>query len=289
MFQVTLDHAQVQPLESAPLIDLANRWRNKAYEQNHKIRDLEAERDKLIRAIADHVTVRGEYYDKIRDLEARLKAAEEERDESRVNVGEVSAELRHYAEQAQAMHEAKLAERMHKIADKVQALELEIIALKGRLGHPVPHGIDLPEVEDNALAKFIGKERDSLKAQLHHRHIVGKAYEVSRESIDRLAGELEETKAENESLKSVRAMPPNGLRAEVKRLRGHIAKLERALKKIVYFVHPHRDRGWHVYPTELRDNAIGVFLDAEIEVKTYDECEAETIEALKGEPHDEQK
>jgi uncharacterized small protein (DUF1192 family) len=41
-----------------------------------------------------------------------------------------------------------------------------------------------------------------LEAQLAHRHIVGKVYEVSRESINKLAGELDETRAELEKLRA---------------------------------------------------------------------------------------
>lgn len=44
------------------------------------------------------------------------------------------------------------------------------------------------------------QENGKLKAQLTHRHIIGKSYEVSAESINRLAGECEELKAEIERL-----------------------------------------------------------------------------------------
>jgi hypothetical protein len=45
-------------------------------------------------------------------------------------------------------------------------LERQIIALKGKLGHPVPDRIVLPIVEENVLATFIAKERDHLQASL---------------------------------------------------------------------------------------------------------------------------
>lgn len=41
------------------------------------------------------------------------------------------------------------------------------------------------------------KERDELHARLAQRHIIGKAYEVTRETVNRLAGELEETKEQH--------------------------------------------------------------------------------------------
>ena len=50
--------------------------------------------------------------------------------------------------------------------------------------------------------RILRPECERLKAKLHRRHILGKAYEVSAESINRLAGELDEVKAENERLKA---------------------------------------------------------------------------------------
>lgn len=46
----------------------------------------------------------------------------------------------------------------------------------------------------------------------------------------------------------------------------------KALKDIIEHVEPGRPRGYHIYPTHLRDNAIGALLDNGIEVKTYNDC-----------------
>jgi uncharacterized tellurite resistance protein B-like protein len=51
-----------------------------------------------------------------------------------------------------------------------------------------------------------------LEAQLAHRHILGKSYEVSAQSINKLAGELEAAR-----------MKANELGAEVSRLRNELA------------------------------------------------------------------
>ena len=53
-------------------------------------------------------------------------------------------------------------------------------------------------------------------------------------------------------------------------------KAVETLKKIVESVQADRPRGWHIYPTELRDEAVGVLTDLGVEFKNYKECEATT-------------
>ena len=55
-----------------------------------------------------------------------------------------------------------------------------------------------------------------------------------------------------------------------------VTRLREALQNIVYFVHPNRERDWHLYPTRLRDAAVALLPDC----KTYAECEETTREAL---------
>jgi len=45
-----------------------------------RVEELRAERDGLIKAVADHVTVRGEYYERVRVLEAALENIKKVRD-----------------------------------------------------------------------------------------------------------------------------------------------------------------------------------------------------------------
>lgn len=47
------------------------------------------------------------------------------------------------------------------------------------------------------------KERDDLHARLSQRHIIGKAYEVTRETVNQLAGELDRTKEERDAQISI--------------------------------------------------------------------------------------
>lgn len=46
------------------------------------------------------------------------------------------------------------------------------------------------------------KERDEAVSRLVHRHIIGKAYEVTRENIVRLAGELDEVRDERDRFRA---------------------------------------------------------------------------------------
>lgn len=49
-----------------------------------------------------------------------------------------------------------------------------------------------------------------------------------------------------------------------------------ALFSIIGFVDRHRARGWHVYPTRLRDRAVRALVDAGYEVEDYDVYEKRT-------------
>lgn len=66
------------------------------------------------------------------------------------------------------------------------------------------------------------EKHDKLEARLHHRHIIGKVYEVSAESINTLAGELDETKALLEKERGARVHEVE----KVDRLKDRIRELE---------------------------------------------------------------
>lgn len=59
-------------------------------------------------------------------------------------------------------------------------------ALLGNLGHPVPHGVSLPDVETNVLAEFIAKGRDQLRADL----------DLAIEALDKTKAKLDAVKSE---------------------------------------------------------------------------------------------
>jgi hypothetical protein len=50
----------------------------------------------------------------------------------------------------------------------------------------------------------------------------------------------------------------------------------RALEKIIYYIHPHRERGWHMYPTRYRDDALSVLREHGLPIKTYQDASDET-------------
>ncbi len=54
--------------------------------------------------------------------------------------------------------------------------------------------IDWLKLSKITFPEALVKENQALRAQLAHRHIIGKAYTISRESINALAGELDEAR-----------------------------------------------------------------------------------------------
>jgi len=52
------------------------------------------------------------------------------------------------------------------------------------------------------------------------------------------------------------------------------------LVEIIECIHPDRKRGWHLYPTKMRDEAIRVLKDHGIPVKDYMKCREETTRCL---------
>jgi hypothetical protein len=59
--------------------------------------------------------------------------------------------------------------------------------------------------------------------------------------------------------------------------------LANTLLDIISHVDAHRPRGFHVYPTELRDEAVQLLIELGYEVKDYKEYERETeIKYYKG-------
>ena len=84
-----------------------------------------------------------------------------------------------------------------KSADHVQGVEYGI----EKTVEILSRGGGYSELEYRSKLIKAGGEIALLEARLMHRHIIGKVYDVTAESINKIAGELDEVKQENKDLK----------------------------------------------------------------------------------------
>lgn len=61
-----------------------------------------------------------------------------------------------------------------------------------------------------------------------------------------------------------------------------LEKVQNALEAIIANIDRYRPRGWHVYPTRLRDQAVRALEETGYSVKSYAEYEAETEKQYGG-------
>lgn len=86
---------------------------------------------------------------------------------------------------------------------RIVELEVELFHSQGSVEHfekTRQVWIDRCEQKGQRISE-LQAELDAANAQLAHRHIIGKSYDVTAENINKLAGELEEMKEENADLK----------------------------------------------------------------------------------------
>lgn len=99
------------------------------------------------------------------------------------------------------------------------------------------------------------KRCKQLEAQLAHRHIIGKVYDVTAESINRLAGELEEMQHRCRELEQQLANPPEHVRGLVEAAKRYLTSRRVVEKELDWDAYEDFERALAAYDEATRKQA----------------------------------